>query len=367
MAGHSSHRPRRDRRRKPGAERPVALPVLRTKTTFRDRSLRTGICRIHRSQVLRKGNGVNTLIYTGIARNEKEAGAIAANAGLDVSISFRQGYFSEMIENVREGKVAIATIDRSVRRVLRTKFLLGLFEDPYVDPGKAVQIVHRADHQQVALQAAREGIVLLKNEKNALPLKKNLRSIAVIGPNADDERNQLGDYTSKVVLQDVITALEGIRAVVSPETKVTYVKGCNVLGSEVHELAQAVRAAASAEAAIVVLGENEWQRPDHQGTTGEGYDAATLELTGLQRELIRRVHATGTPTIVVLINGRPLAIPWIADHVPAIVEAWCPGEKGGTAIAEVLFGDYNPSGKLPVTFSRNRVIIHPIIVRVSRP
>ncbi len=303
--------------------------------------------------VLSEGNGVNTLVYTGLAGNEKGASALAANAGMDVSISFDQGYFHEMIENVEEGTVSMNTIDRSVRRVLETKFRLGLFENPFVDPEQAVKVSHTPEHQEIALQAAREGIVLLKNQNNLLPLRRNLKSIAVIGPNADDEKNQLGDYVSEVVLQDVVTVLDGIRNKVSPETKVNYVKGCNVVSDEVNEINAAVKTAKASEIAIVVVGENEWQKPNKQGTDGEGYDVATLELTGKQMELVQKIHETGTPTIVVLINGRPLATPWISDHISAILEAWIPGEKGGDAIADILFGDYNPSGKLTVTVPRH--------------
>lgn len=303
--------------------------------------------------VLSEGNGVNTLVYTGIASDEKEAAALVANAGMDVSISFDQGYLSEMIENVEEGIVSEAVIDRSVRRVLKTKFLLGLFENPFVSPEKAQKIVHDRVHQQVALKAALEGVVLLKNEGNLLPLNKNIKSIAVIGPNADDSENQLGDYTSEVVLQEVTTVLKGLRAKLGNGARIDYVKGCNVTGEDLNEIRRAVSAAKRADVAIVVVGENEWQTPGKQGTTGEGYDVATLELTGLQKELVQAVAATGTPVVVVLINGRPLAIPWIAEHVPAILEAWCPGEKGGEAIADILFGDYNPDGRLPVTIPRH--------------
>jgi beta-glucosidase len=303
--------------------------------------------------VLSEGNGVNTLVYSGVASDEKEAGAMAAIAGMDVSISYGQGYLGEMVESVKEDKVSMATIDRSVRRVLRTKFMLGLFENPFVNPGLSEKIVHNPDHQAVALQASREAIVLLKNEKNLLPLKKTLKSIAVIGPNANDEKNQLGDYTSEVVLQEVATVLEGIRKKLGAGANVQYVKGCNVTGTELNEIKTAVATASKADVAIVVLGENEWQSPGKSGTTGEGYDVATLELTGLQNDLVKAVFATGKPTIVVLINGRPLAFPWIAENIPAILEAWCPGEKGGEAIADILFGDYNPSAKLPVTMPRH--------------
>ncbi len=303
--------------------------------------------------VLSEGNGVNTLVYTGLAETEKEAAALVANAGMDVSISFDQGYFGEMIENVEEGKVSMETIDRSVRRVLEIKFRLGLFDNPLTDPEKAAAISHNPAHQQLALKAAREGIVLLKNDNNVLPLSKNLKSIAVIGPNADDEKNQLGDYVSEVVLQDIVTVLDGIKNKLPANTKINYVKGCNVKVDELDELNAAVKAAKKSEVAIVVLGENEWQKPNKQGTDGEGYDVATLELTGKQMELVQKIQATGTPTIVVLINGRPLATPWISEHIPAILEAWIPGEKGGDAIADILFGDYNPSGKLSITIPRH--------------
>jgi beta-glucosidase len=302
--------------------------------------------------VLSEGNGVNTLIYAGMVETEKEAAAMATNAGMDVSISFNQGYFHEMIENVQEGKVSVATIDRSVRRVLETKFRLGLFDNPFVDPEQAVALSHTQEHQEVALQAAREGIVLLKNENQLLPLSKSIKSIAVIGPNADDEKNQLGDYTSEVILQEITTVLDGIKQKL-PGAKVNYVKGCDVLGNELDEIDAAVKTAKKSEVALVVVGENEWQTPDKKGTNGEGYDMATLELTGQQRELVQRIYATGTPTIIVLINGRPLATPWISDNIPAILEAWIPGEKGGEAIADILFGDYNPSGKLSVTIPRH--------------
>lgn len=309
--------------------------------------------------VLSEGNGVNTLIYTGLAKEIKEAAAMVANAGMDVSISFDQGYFHEMIENVEEGKVAMETIDRSVKRVLEQKFNLGLFDNPYVDVDKANAIVHNEEHQRLALKAAHESIVLLKNEaagKNdnkLLPLSKGLKSIAVIGPNADDALNQLGDYTSDVILQDIVTVLDGIRAKTDGKAKINYVKGCEVIGDELNEIKQAVQAAQKSDVAVIIVGENEWQREDKLGTVGEGYDVATLELTGLQNELVRQVVETGTPTVVVLINGRALAIPWIDEHVPAIVEAWNPGEKGGHAVADMLFGDVNPSGKLPVTFPRH--------------
>jgi len=203
------------------------------------------------------------------------------------------------------------------------------------------------------LNVAREGIVLLKNENNILPLNKNIKKIAIIGPNADNDKNQLGDYTAQVVLQKIVTVLDGIKATVSEKTRIEYIKGCNVIGNDYNEISKARNIAKSADIAIVVLGENEWQAPNHTGTDGEGYDVASLDLTGLQEDLLKAVYETGTPTILVLINGRPLSIKWAAEKIPAIVEAWLPGESGGQAVSEIIFGDYNPCGKLPVTVARH--------------
>jgi len=303
--------------------------------------------------VLSEGGGLNTLVYMNIASNHKEAGELAIKAGLDVAISLEDGYLMPLIENINEGKVSTDLIDRAVRRILELKFRLGLFENPYADPEYAVKITHTKESQEVALETAREGIVLLKNEKNILPLRKNIKRIAVIGPNADHKMNQLGDYTAKVVLQDIVTILDGIKAKVSPKVIVEYVQGCDVIGTDNNEISKARKSAEVADVAIVVLGENEWGAPGGTGTNGEGYDVASLDLTGLQEELLKTVYETGTPTILVLINGRPLSIRWAAENIPAIVEAWLPGEKGGHAVADIIFGDYNPSGKLPITVPRH--------------
>ena len=304
--------------------------------------------------VLCEGGGIGTNVSEHIAPNQKEAGQWAIKAGVDVGISYESGYMADMIESVNEGKVSMDLIDRAVRRILGIKFQLGLFEKPYVDPDRAVQVVHRKEHQDVTLQTAREGIVLLKNEKNILPLDKNkIKSIAVIGPNANHDRNLLGDYIAHNVIQDVVTVYEGIKNKLSPKTKIVYVKGCDVIGNELNEIPKACAAAKNADVAIVVVGENERSFPGGKGTNGEGRDIASLDLTGLQEELVKSVYETGTPTIVVLINGRPLSIRWIAEQVPTIIEAWLPGEKGGEAIADILFGDYNPSGRLAITIPRH--------------
>lgn len=303
--------------------------------------------------VLSEGGGIGTLLYEHIADSQEKAGELALKAGVDVGISAEDAYLRAMISNVREGRVSIEEIDRVVRRILTIKFKLGLFENPYVDPSRAEAVSHTEEHRQLALQTAREGIVLLKNENTILPLKKTLKSIAVIGPNADHKMNQLGDYVAKNVIQEVITVLEGIKRKVSPQTEVIYVQGCEVIGNDVNEIEKARDAAKSAEIAIVVVGENEWSAPKGRGTNGEGRDVASLDLTGMQEELVRAVYETGTPTIVVLINGRPLSIRWIVEHIPAIIEPWICGEQGGTAVADVLFGDYNPSGRLPITVPRH--------------
>ncbi len=296
--------------------------------------------------VLSEGSNSGTLIYERVVGTEKEAGPIVLKAGVDVNITFESGYQKDMIDNVREGSVAEELLDRAVGRILNIKFMLGLFEDPYIDTQRAVKIVHSKKNQQLALRAAQEGIVLLKNEKNLLPLDKNFRSIAVIGPNAASDMNLLGDYIPKKLLNNSTTVLDAIKEKVSPKTKITYVKGCEVLGTQPNSIKEAQRAAEKADVAIVVVGEN-------SDTDGESKDSHDLELTGYQNELVRAVVGTGTPTVVVLNSGRPLAISWIAEHANAIVESWMCGEKGGEAIADVLFGDFNPCGKLPVTFPRH--------------
>lgn len=303
--------------------------------------------------VLSEGGGIGTLVYEGLAATQKDAGAMALAAGVDVGISFESGYMRDLIDSVCAGKVSERLVDRSVRRILKQKLRLGLFENPLVDPERAARIVHQPAHQSLALQAARQGIVLLKNENQRLPLSRSLGSIAVIGPNADDARNLLGDYAPTVIPQHVVTVLEGIKEMVSPGTKVTYVRGCDVTGRGVDEIARAREAAAGADVAIVVVGENQHDSQGSGPTDGEGHDAATLELTGRQEELVEAVQSTGKPTVVVLVNGRALAVRWIAEHVPALVEAWLPGEQGGRAVAEVLFGAVNPSGRLPVTVPRH--------------
>ena len=302
--------------------------------------------------VVSEGEGFDTLLYENIVPTQKESGALALRAGVDLNITYEPAYMGPLIENVEDGRVPVALVDRAVRRVLEQKFRLGLFEQAYVDPIRAVRIMHSKEHQDLALQAAREGIVLLKNDHDLLPLKKTLKSIAVIGPNADKPENQLGDYSPKIVPQHVVTVLEGIKGKVPPATRVVYVKGCDVFGTDRSTFQKAVEAAKGADVAVIVVGENT-RYSDNGGSDGEGRDVASLDLTGMQEDLIKAVVASGTPIVLVLINGRPLSIRWEAEHVPAIVEAWNPGERGGEAVADVLFGDFNPSGRLAITVPRS--------------
>ncbi|MFC1574058.1 glycoside hydrolase family 3 C-terminal domain-containing protein [Candidatus Latescibacterota bacterium] len=295
--------------------------------------------------LLSEGRGISTLIGERMVDNQRDAGQIAVKAGVDVGISLEDAYLMELIDSVRKGEVSMQVIDRSVSWILKLKFMLGLFENPYVDVENAVKTVHSDEHRELALRAAREGIVLLKNENNLLPLKKNIKSIALIGPNTDSDRNQLGDYSPFHIITDIVTVIEGIKGKVSPKTKVTHVMGCEVMGTELNEIRKARNAAKKADA-IVVVGES-------KDTDGEGRDVGDLNLTGMQEELVKAVCETGTPTVIVLINGRPLSTVWAAENAGAIVEAWNCGERGGDGIADVIFGDYNPSGRLPITVPRH--------------
>ncbi|RPI43783.1 MAG: beta-glucosidase, partial [Bacteroidetes bacterium] len=297
--------------------------------------------------LLSEGDGISTLRNERVASSHEVLGRMSVMAGVDVGISMEDAYLGALVENVKSGKVPMSAIDDAVRNILYVKFKLGLFENPFVDPVYAAELAHNPGHVELALQSAREGIVLLKNENHILPLKKDMKSIAVIGPVADAPIDQIGDYSPQVVPQDIVTVLEGIKGAVSPSTRVTYVKGCEVIGDELNEINEAVRAARRADIAVMVLGEAGYR------TNGEGRDVASLDLTGMQEELLQAVHATGTPVILVLINGRPLSVNFAAENVPGIIEAWMCGEQGGNAVAEVMFGEYNPCGKLPITVPRH--------------
>lgn len=315
--------------------------------------------------VLSEGFGFRTLLYEGIVATQKEAGQLSIAAGVDVNITFEEAYLDSLIESVEEGTVDIAHIDRAAQRVLELKERLGLTaETALVDPDAAARIVHSAEHVDLALEAAESGIVLLKNEGGLLPLSKTPGRVAVLGPNADSTINLLGDYTigsyafgDSSGLPPVVTVLDGIRGILGPDAEIDHVRGCNVQGDDTSGIPAAVAAAAAADVAIVVVGEQQglfWGGdPDSHTTVGEGADVASLDLSGPQELLIREVQATGTPVVVVLANGRPLSTPWVSENVAAILEAWQPGERGGEAIARLLFGDAEPSGRLPISVPRH--------------
>ena len=333
----------------------VTYPSINGVPAHASAKLLTGILREEfgfRGLALGEGGGINTIFEENVAETEKIAGEMALQAGVDVGISLEAGFMKSLADGVREGRVPISSIDRAVRRILELKFNLGLFEKQMIDVERAVATVHSAEHRKLALEAARESIVLLKNERNTLPLRRNLKSIAVIGPNADNGRNQLGDYSARLVTQPIVTVLAGVRDVAETGVRVRYAKGASVVGEDRSGIAEAVRIASESEVAVVVVGENE-RFAREGGTNGEDRDVASLDLSGVQEDLVKAVAATGTPTVVVLVNGRPLSTRWIAANIPAVVEAWLPGEEGGTAVAEVLFGLNNPSGRLPVTIPRH--------------
>lgn len=304
-------------------------------------------------------------LYTkhGTAKDMKEAVRQSVEAGLNVRCTFRspESYVEPLRELVKEGGISEETINSGVRDILRVKFLIGLFDSPYqMQLEEADKVVENPEHEAVALQASRESIVLLKNDNNTLPLDINkVKTISVCGPNADEEGYALTHYGPLAV--DVTTVLEGIKDKVSGKAEVLYTKGCDLVdenwpeseiidypltADEKKDIDKAVENALKSDVAVVVLGGG-------QRTCGENKSRTSLELPGRQLQLLQAVQATGKPVVLVLINGCPLSVNWADKFVPAILEAWYPGSKGGIAVADVLFGDYNPGGKLTVTFPKS--------------
>ena len=287
---------------------------------------------------------VKELINHGLVANDRDAAQAALNAGVDMEMVSRL-FNQNGPDLLKDGKVSQATIDEAVRRILRIKFRLGLFEHPYADEATEAGSILTAANRAAAREAAGRSMVLLKNQNDALPLNKNIGSIAVIGPLADDRRAPLGWWSGDGHDDDTVTALTGIRNKVSPQTKVSYAKGCEVLGDSSAGFEEAVNTARQSDVAVVFVGEA-------KEMVGEAASRSSLDLPGRQMDLVKAIQATGKPTIVVLINGRPPTIAWIVDNVPAVLEAWMGGTEAGNAIADVLFGDVNPGGRLPVTFPR---------------
>jgi beta-glucosidase len=286
----------------------------------------------------------------------------SVEAGLNIRTNFTppQDYAEPLRQLVREGRLSMDVIDARVRDILRVKYWLGLLDQPYVaDPAAADRIVRAPEHLAVAGRAARESIVLLKNEGGLLPLRKDLRTILVAGPLADDHNAWRSRYAPQRL--DFVTVRDGLRQKFGSRCEIRYVKGCDVVDEHFPEsdvdkeppsaqvragLEEAAAAAKGADVAIVVVGESD-------AISRESASRISLNLPGYQEELVEAIQTTGTPVVLVVASGRPQSINWPVRHVPAILELWFPGEEGGNAMADVLFGDYNPAGRLPITFPRS--------------
>ena len=324
---------------------------------------------------------VREMLNHGMPADEAEAASMGLNAGVDMEMVSRL-YNKHGAQLFKDGRLRQATLDEAVRRVLRVKFRAGLFDNPYADEARERTSLLTRENLAAAREVAARSMVLLKNERGTLPLDKNVRSVAVIGPLADDPQNPLGSWSGDGKPEDTVTLLAGVRAKVSPQTRVLHAKGVAIEGPGVtgnfHDkpvtatnaggtnvtqagsidpariattpvgaeaLAEAVRVAREADVVLLAVGET-------AAMSGEAASRTSLDLPGRQLELIQAVHATGKPYAVVLMNGRPLTINWVAENSPAILETWFAGTQAGHAIADVLFGDVNPGGKLPVTFPR---------------
>lgn len=289
---------------------------------------------------------VMELIPHGVAADTATAAALALTAGLDMDM--QAGFYQAALPKlIASGKISQALVDQSVRRILRKKFELGLFDDPYrySDTAREKATVMKPEFLDKAREVARKSVVLLKNE-SVLPLSKNIKTLAVIGPLADARREMIGSWSAAGDWSKSVTLLEGIRSAVSPQTKVLFAKGSNINDDSTAYFQQALRVAKQADAVILAVGES-------AGMSGEAASRSSLELPGVQQQLVELIHQAGKPVVVVLMSGRPLTINWMAEHANAILETWFLGTQAGHAIADVIFGDFNPSGKLPVTFPRS--------------
>ena len=298
-----------------------------------------------RGFVVSDWTAVEELRNHGVAGSRADAGKLALEAGVDMDMVSRI-YVDDLPALVRTGRIPVAVVNEAVRRVLRAKAALGLFDDPYhgASPERERSVLLAPEHRQLARRVAEESIVLLKNDASLLPLAPRVKSVAVIGPLADDKVAALGSWPGRGDLRDAVTPLEGIKQRAG-SVSVLYVKGCGITDTAAAAFADAVAAAKQADVAVLVLGEA-------GDMSGEAASRANLDLPGVQPRLLEAIYATGTPIVLVIMNGRPLTIPWAAEHVPAIVESWFLGVETGPALAAVLFGDVNPSGKLPVSFPR---------------
>lgn len=308
---------------------------------------------------------IGEMIAHGYAKDKKHAAEIALNAGSDMDME-SYAYEAHLEVLLKENKVTIANVDDAVKRVLRLKFKLGLFDDPYryCDENKEKSEVYTKEHLQIARDAAKKSIVLLKNQTELLPLSKNIESIALIGPLADDKDTPLGNWRAEAVYNSAVSVLEGIKNVVGKNTKIYYEKGVDITiptlkpgenqflfplklnSANTSGIAAAVVAAKKAKVVLLAIGEDAYQ-------TGEGRSQADIGFSAVQKQLLEAVYKVNKNIVIILMNGRPMDILWAAKNVPSILECWFLGSESGNAIADVLFGDYNPSGKLPVSFPHN--------------
>ena len=300
-----------------------------------------------------------------VASTMKEAAVMALSAGVDIDLG--GDAYMNLMDAVNRKEISKEILDAAVSRVLRLKFEMGLFENPYVDPGKAKKEVRSKEYVTLARQVAQASITLLKNEHSLLPLDRSMK-VALIGPNADNRYNMLGDYTAPQEEENVKTVLDGIRAKLS-SSQVEYVKGCSIRDTVTPDIEQAVAAAQRSEVVIAVVGGSSARdfKTSYKETgaaiadektisdmeCGEGFDRATLSLLGKQPELLKALKATGKPLIVVYIEGRPLDKNWASENADALLTAYYPGQEGGNAIADVLFGEFNPAGRLPFSVPRS--------------
>jgi beta-glucosidase len=287
---------------------------------------------------------VMELLNHGIAKDEADAAQIALNAGVDMEMVSR--FYNQNGEQLlKNRKLTAATIDEAVRRILRVKFRLGLFDKPYTDESLEAKTLLAPEHRQAAREIAAKSFVLLKNDNQTLPLRKNIKELAVIGGLADSKEDVLGSWNGDGKPADAVTLLEGIRNKLGSNTKIRYAKGCDAKCEDTQDFDKAVDAAKDSDFTIIVVGES-------AAMSGEASSRSDINLPGRQLDLVKAVAAAGKPYAVVLMNGRPLTINWLAENSPAILETWFAGTEAGNAVADVLFGDVNPGGKLPVTFPR---------------
>jgi len=290
---------------------------------------------------------IGEMIAHGYAKDKAEAAELAIKAGSDMDMESRS-YLPGLAKLVADKKVSVSLIDDAVRRILRKKFELGLFDDPYRFSNEARQQkeLNAPENRKAALSMAEKSIVLLKNENQILPLSKNLKKIAVIGPLGKSEKDMQGFWSIAWENDKLVSLYEGLKNKVGDKTELLYAKGCEISDSSKTGFAEAVQVAKQADVIVMAVGET-------LDMSGEAKSRANIHVPGVQEDLIKAIQATGKPVVVLIMAGRPLIFNWTADHVPAIMYTWWLGSEAGNAMANVLFGDYNPGGKLPMTFPRD--------------